>query len=366
VSGAFEAEVAAFELAGPRWIAAGSSVYSGGSSYSNFTALADTLKWSDDQGTTWNNASGAGVFNVSARFVVYGGNRWLAAGLVENGGSTTVTTALSYSDDGATWSSISLPSPTFNQLAGEPIMPLPEITSIWTDDSNWYVLEYILAGGVRRARVRQHSLTGDLTTGWTLKTPTSIGAFSTSSDKYLHGFASNFIQSEPSQPTTIALAFNALAPFGPVVTSPTSRSFTFYQYVTITPIVFSATGTGTIYYFVDDDTLPRGLRFNVSTGTLSGTPIFTGQSSFAIYLKDDIGVTRVDITVNTVVPRVIRQQTSAGAWTSMVRQYTVVNAAQNSVNGRALPATEPALGEFMRPEPPDSVSASGNPNCEKC
>ena len=67
--------------------------------------------------------------------------------------------------------------------------------------------------------------------------------------------------------------------------------------------------------------------------------------------------------MRTIPPTVQKQQTSAGAWTSLVRQYTVVNAAQNSINGKALPSTEPPLGEFTRPEPPDSVNDT---TCKKC
>jgi hypothetical protein len=78
------------------------------------------------------------------------------------------------------------------------------------------------------------------------------------------------------------------------------------------------------------------------------------------------GVAALPITMRTILPTVQKQQTSAGSWTSLVRQYTIVNAAQNSVNGKTLPSTEPPLGEFTRPEPPDSVSAPGNPNCQKC
>jgi hypothetical protein len=48
----------------------------------------------------------------------------------------------------------------------------------------------------------------------------------------------------------------------------------------------------------------------------------------------------------------------------MLRQYTVVNAAQNSLNGKTLPATESILGEFTRPEPSDSVKE--DPACKKC
>ena len=70
------------------------------------------------------------------------------------------------------------------------------------------------------------------------------------------------------------------------------------------------------------------------------------------------------IAMRTILPTVQKQQTSAGAWTSMLRQYTVVNAAQNSLNGKTLPATESILGEFTRPEPSDSVKE--DPACKKC
>jgi hypothetical protein len=175
----------------------------------------------------------------------------------------------------------------------------------------------------------------------------------------VHGFKSNFVRT--GTPTTITLGFAALPPNGPVVTSPVQRSYILYQYVTISPIVFSATGTGTIYYFLDDTTLPRGLSFDPVTGILSGTPVLLGETTFTIYVKDDVGVTRVVISTNVIIPRVIRQQTSAGAWTSLVRQYTVVNAAQNSVDGKVIP--EAPLGEFMRPEPGDSTSATIDPKC---
>lgn len=133
----------------------------------------------------------------------------------------------------------------------------------------------------------------------------------------------------------------------------------------MTPITFSATGTGIVYFFVENDALPRGITFDSVTNTLIGTPVLLGNTTVTVYAKDDNGVSIVVLDFRVILPIVERQQTSAGAWTSLIRQYTIVNAAQNSVNGKVLPSNESILGEFTRPEPPDSVSASGDPNCVK-
>lgn len=364
--GLFGAEAGCFELAGegdagPVWVAAGSDAYSSGSNYDYVTDIGTALRWSDDQGNTWDGGSGTGLIRSMATQVVYGGGRWLATGFRQVGDAGTyIITVLSFSTNGKIWSSITLPGITFTELSASGGMPLPEINWIWTDETNWYVLVKIADSGAGHpCTILQHSLTGDLTTNWTEKaTPDPFdGEFGT----YIHGFKANYVRT--GNPTTVTLGFDALAPNGPTVVSPTTRSFLFYQYVAINSITFSATGSGRVYYFVDSSTLPRGLTFDPVTATLSGTPVLLGERSFTVYVKDDVGVTTLIINTNVIIPVIQRQQTSAGSWTSLIRQYTVVNAAQNSINGRVLPATEPPLGEFMRPEPPDS---SNDPACKKC
>jgi hypothetical protein len=285
----------------------------------------------------------------------------LATGL-EAKSTSTVSTVLAYSGNGSTWSRITLPGVTFSEFTTGLGMPLPQVNSIWTEDSYWYILIKITDFSTTAAPIiLRHAIGTDMTTGWTTYTD-PVYPFEATSSYYLHGFKSNYVRTGR---TTVTLGFNALPPNGPTVTSPSQTSFLFYQYVPINTITFSASGTGRVYFFVDSATLPRGVSFDPLTATLSGTPVVIGSKSFTVYAKDDNGVTQIVIDTNTIIPTVVRQQSSAGAWTSLIRQYTVVNAAQNSVNGRALPATEPPLGEFMRPEPPDSVSASGDPNCVK-
>lgn len=371
-----DGEVAEFETSTSTWIAVGSSKYSMGTYYEYFTESANTIVWSENDGLTWTNATGAAagdLFNVTATRVVYDGSgMWLAVGLnsFPSDSFTTIVTGLSYSVDGKEWSQIKEDElgVTFTVMTGGfgvGGMPLPEINDIWIYESYWYL--YIrfnnLVDGYPN-KILRHAIGGDMSTGWSTYAEDVLPfADNPDNDKYVHGFKNNYIRL--GRPTTLTLTFDALPSGGPTVTSPTQRSYLFYQYVPISSITFTATGTGQIYYFVDTNTLPRGITFDPLTATLSGTSVLIGTKSFTIYVKDDIGVTSIVIETTTIIPQVIRQQTSAGAWTSLVRQYTVVNAAQNSVNGRALPATEPPLGEFMRPEPPDSVSAAGDPNCVK-
>jgi hypothetical protein len=86
----------------------------------------------------------------------------------------------------------------------------------------------------------------------------------------------------------------------------------------------------------------------------------TGTQSFTVYAKNS-GITAFTVTLIVEVPRVIRKQTSAGAYTSLVRQYTEVNAAQNARDTRALPSESRTLGEFASPYPPSVVTPSNCP-----
>lgn len=183
------------------------------------------------------------------------------------------------------------------------------------------------------------------------------------------------VTSNPANPTlTLSIPYDAS---GIGFTSPTQTQYTNWQFVPIPTIPIVATNPvpgSFLYYYASG--LPRGLRLNLDASGIEAS--ITGTSSqFSDAFQRVVlyaalnpgggggGVAATSLTMRTLLPTVQKQQTSAGAWTSLVRQYTVVNAAQNSVNGRTLPSTEPPLGEFTRPEPPDSVSAPGDPNCVK-
>jgi hypothetical protein len=64
---------------------------------------------------------------------------WLATGLRARS-SISVSTVLAYSDNGSSWSRITLPGITFSVFLTGLGLPLPQVNSIWTDDSYWYVL----------------------------------------------------------------------------------------------------------------------------------------------------------------------------------------------------------------------------------
>jgi hypothetical protein len=159
------------------------------------------------------------------------------------------------------------------------------------------------------------------------------------------------------------IAFARTTAGGPIVTSPAVRTVVTYQYMPIEPIVCSATGTGRVYFFVDVSQLPRGLVWNAATQTLSGTPVVTGTYPIPFYVRDSVATTSFAITFEVLIPRIIRRQDGAGAYTSLVRQYAEVNAAQGGRDSRVFPNQERALGEFMAPDAPIVVTQS---NCEVC
>ncbi len=107
--------------------------------------------------------------------------------------------------------------------------------------------------------------------------------------------------------------------------------------------------------------LPRGLRFvpntNGTSGTIVGAPVDV-QSEYApgyIFVVNGQFTKVLQFSFKVVIPRVIRKQTSAGAYTALVREYTEVNAAQNAVNSRVLPNETESLGEFMAPPAPNNI-----------
>lgn len=177
----------------------------------------------------------------------------------------------------------------------------------------------------------------------------------------------NFMLRVFTDPTRIFLSnMSPMLGNGPVFTSPLPKEYIFYQYVPITPIEIQATGTGQIYYFVETADLPRGLSFDPITARITGRPVLLGDNSITIYARDDNGTTQLTFQTTTIIPRIIKQQSGAGAYTSLVRQYTEVNAAQGGRDTRIFPAQQTRLGEFMAPVPSVVTTAQFNTNCTRC
>ena len=342
-----------------RWIMAGSDDYiSGGDGWRDPPGDSRTLRYSDDDGETWTLVT-SGDFNLIAEHVIYGNSIWIAGGYHYDSGSGNTYYALRYSSDGLVWSSFSLPGTQYPSSSGT---QRDYLDAILYDGTSYIVFTTRDDDGSIIPRAFTHAADGSsLSSGWTLVTMTTLLALGNASSRATRPKGRFLVATLPPEPI---LFFPDQTGSGPIVTSPTNTSILLYQYAPMSPITFTATGTGRIYFFVQDVELPRGLSFNSVTNTLSGTPMLIGEYSMTIYVKDDIGVTLLTLGIRVIIPTVTRQQTSAGAWTSLIRQYTIVNAAQNSVNGKTLPATEPPLGEFMRPYPPDSVHE--DPICKKC
>lgn len=139
------------------------------------------------------------------------------------------------------------------------------------------------------------------------------------------------------------------------------QSFLLYQYLPVTPIPVAAEGVGQVDLFIDPDTLPPGLQFDANT--ITGAPTQLGTTTVIVYARDDRGTTTLPLTFTVLVPRILKKQDGAGAYTSLLRQYTEVNAAQNSVNNLVYPNQEQKLGVFMAPDAPSVTKDVVPPNC---
>lgn len=203
-----------------------------------------------------------------------------------------------------------------------------------------------------------NSVSGNITGTLTGPLPASCNFSVTASAGLLDGSMIAILSSG-----TPTFTFDGLTAGTATFTSPTQTSLIFYQYMQITPIVLNATGTGQVYYFIETADLPIGITFDPTTRTISGAPMRLGENTIHVYAKDDTGITRLILYTNTIIPSIVRNQTSAGAYTSLIRQYTEVNAAQNARDRRVLPNETKKLGEFQSPYKLDAVTPDICPKC---
>ena len=382
ISGGFVKECSSFSLDNSSiWIATGSDAYrtidesSGSTSWSSAT---NTIKYSTDYGSTWTVASGA--FNMFAYEIVHGNATWLATGVqaTTSGPFTYFAPELRYSTDGSNWAKIDLSSsdlfPT-NDFSIFSVIPPLRIGSMAFDGNYWNVFVNAALQGSEAGSyptLYRHDASTSLLSGWfavdiSSAMSNAVGG-TNDSTRFLSLTPPTLLYTPfgfyPENPSiTVNLTFNTEAGTGPVLTSPTTLSFLNYQYIPITPIQLSATGTGIVYFFVETVDLPDGLSFNPLTNQITGTSVRIGQDSLRITLKDSLGTSVYTLLFTTVVPRIIRKQDGAGAYTSLLRQYTEVLGAQAARDNRALPNQETRLGEFMSPEAPDVITQTVDPKC---
>jgi hypothetical protein len=327
------------------WVMTGSDLYESGdvSGDDTFTTSTNTIKYSTDQGATWSNA--AGGFNMNGYNITYASNVWVATGLdcVDVSGRHSYAPAARVSANGSNWSLVDVPVPDYTDTYRY-VPPLP--FSPFCFDGSWNTMA--LHQNDRDIVLCTHGT--DTTSfadrnSWRYTTMLTSRFASNSQFTYL----TNPVYATPSTPSAI-LEFPKVGA-GPTIITPESY-YTLYQFVTITPLVFAASDPTTTFFVYN---LPVGLSFNPVTNTLSGTPSQLGAASFQVTaLGSSRGITTLTVTINVVIPRVIRVQSGAGGFTSLLRQYVEVNSAQNSRDRKVLPG-EP-LGEFMAPPAPDNIS----------
>jgi hypothetical protein len=325
------------------WIATGSDTYETLSNAAWTGATANTICYSTDAGLSWTFA--ANGFNMNGYGVVRGPNAWLAYGLCNAASVYSLTTLASF--DGIAWSSI----------AGVPDVsgatrPDPLRMTLAFDETDWKALVPTSSTSIA---LFSHPYTTPLTSAWTSNDiTTQFPGYAATT--LLSSYVAELVD-PGADVTTITFP---LPNTGPAFVSPAQSTYAVWQYMPIPRITFSAPGaTG---YFVS--TLPVGLTWDPVTRSVSGACMRIGTQSFIVYATDSSGSTAFTVTMIVGVPRIVRQQSGAGAYTALVRDYTEVAAALNARDTRVFPTQEAALGSFASPYPPDVVTPDNNCKCE--
>jgi hypothetical protein len=360
---AFQCETGTINTSGPVWVMTGSDKSSSGANYGMGAESSSTVRWSSDQGAHWEVGEGT-ICDFIGRDLAYASNTWISTGL------TLVTryaikTMVTCSTDGMNWSEVNLGETFTEQTLVDNVDYKLEATSPWFDGSNWNLVvkrQSLTSPVDQSCKIYTHPITGDLTTGWTVRASNVAPFNGDTTEMILSGYQQHYIRT--GVPTLTTFTFDQLTGTGPTMTAPVQgETFVAYQYIPIQPIQISGTGTGTVYFFILSADLPQGLMFDPLTNTVTGTSVKLGTITVTGYAKDTIGITPFTFTVETILPSVLRVQSNASAYTALLRQYTIVNATQNARDNRALPAGDRLLGEFTAPVGPDVITQTVDPRC---
>ena len=287
-----------------------------------------SLAWSSD-GIDWKAATGS--FSLAAFSVVYSGLPalgWFALGY--NGGilSTPTRPAVAWSLDAKTWTQ--LPFGFADAVALGPVQ---------FDGTYWCF--FTTVNGV--FTLYQHdalvSNIADITTWSTrqisLPGMTKVSAFPTPI----------YTITGVPQPNV----FVGATPTGPVFTSPTATIYEIYQYVKITPILFSATSpTGASLVYFLTSSIPPGMVWD-GTSTLSGLSVQLGTFNVSVYAQSTDGITLRTITFVVSRTPILPTLHSAADYTSYIREKVAADAATSAINNHATPFE---VGPFALERPP--------------
>jgi hypothetical protein len=345
VTGGFTLEVASFSLDHETvWVAVGSDTYETLSNAAWTGATANTICYSTDAGLSWTYA--ANGFNMNGYGVVHGGGAWIAYGLSFVSSAYSLSPLVSF--DAINWTAPTDVSSCLGPTGGT-VRPDPYRMTIGFDETDW---KLVVPTTDTTVRLFTHAYDTPLFSGWTSENISSSFPSATSNTLVSSYIAQTL---DPgADVTTITFPFPDT---GPTFVSPAQSTYVVWQYMPVPRITFTATGSGIVYFV---SALPVGLVWDAATRSISGAPMRTGNQTFTVYAKNS-GITAFTVTFIVEVPRIVKRQTGAGAYTSLVRQYTEVNAAQTARDSHVLPTESRTLGEFASPYPPSVITPSNCP-----
>jgi hypothetical protein len=140
---------------------------------------------------------------------------------------------------------------------------------------------------------------------------------------------------------------------------PTQTTFTFFEYVPYLIQIQAIGSASFIYYYTS--AIPLGFEFMKDsiglTASLSGISPTIANQGIIIYAKTANGYPiSTSITIRTITPFFVNPQIGAAAYTALLRNDVLGNAAQNARDNRVFPEVNPLAGPLMAPRAPDVVT----------
>jgi len=140
---------------------------------------------------------------------------------------------------------------------------------------------------------------------------------------------------------------------------PTQTDFTLFEYVSYSIPIQAVGSASFIYYY--SSAIPNGFEFlknsSGTTATLSGISATIVNQGIIIYAKTESGYpVSISISLRTITPFFVSPQIGAGAYTALLKNDVLGNAAQNARDNRTFPEVNPLAGPLMAPRAPDVVT----------
>jgi hypothetical protein len=140
---------------------------------------------------------------------------------------------------------------------------------------------------------------------------------------------------------------------------PTQTDFTLFEYVPYSITIQAIGSSSFIYYYTS--AIPNGFEFLKNsagtTATLSGISPTIANQGIIVYAKTASGypISKF-LTLRTITPFFVSPQIGAGAYTALLKNDVLGNAAQNARDNRTFPEVNPLAGPLMAPRAPDVVT----------